>query len=96
MEIFQIINYCERSAKCVGTPHSRPPSSVGLYPPPPPREVGTSLYKLYRYALLQRVGFLDRFGLKTGTDFDHNGLKSGMVSKGTTGAYRRICLFNSK
>ena len=40
--------------------------------------------------------FLSRFGLKTGIDFDHYGLKSGMVYKGTTGAYKRICLFNSK
>ena len=37
-----------------------------------------------------------RFGEKTGIDFDHYGLKSGMVSKETTGAYKRICLFNSK
>ena len=37
-----------------------------------------------------------RFGLKTGIDFDHYVLKSGMVFKGTTGAYKRICLFNSK
>ena len=58
---------------------------------------GTPLYKLYRYVPPQRVWFLRRFGLKTGIDFDHyNGLKSGMVYKGTTGAYKRICLFNSK
>ena len=44
----------------------------------------------------QRVWVLSRFGLKTGIDFDHYGLKSGMVFKGTTGAYKRICLFNSK
>ena len=44
----------------------------------------------------QRVWFLSRFGLKTGIDFDHYGLKSGMVFKGTTRAYKRICLFNSK
>ena len=31
-----------------------------------------------------------------GIDFDHYGLKSDMVFKGTTGAYKRICLFNSK
>ena len=36
------------------------------------------------------------YGLKTDIDFDHYGLKSGMVFKGTTGAYKRICLFNSK
>ena len=44
----------------------------------------------------QRVWFWSRFVLKTGTDFDHYGLKSGMVIKGTMGAYKRICLFNSK
>ena len=49
---------------------------------------GTPLYKLYGYVPPQRVWFLSRFGLKTG--------KSGMVYKGTTGAYKRICLFNSK
>ena len=32
----------------------------------------------------------DRFGLKTGIDFDHYGLKSVMVFKGTTRAYERI------
>ena len=57
---------------------------------------GTPLYKLYRYVSPQRVWFLSRFGLKTGIDFDHYGLKLGMVYKGTTGAYKRICLFNSK
>ena len=56
----------------------------------------TPLYKLYRYVPPQRVCFLGRFGLKTGIDFDHYGLKSGMVFKGTTGAYKLICLFNSK
>ena len=44
----------------------------------------------------QRVWFLSRFGLKTGIDFDHYGLESGMVFEGTTGAYKRICLFNAK
>ena len=48
------------------------------------------------FDLTQRVWFLSRFGLKTGIDFDHYGLKSGMVFKGTTRAYKRICLFNSK
>ena len=57
---------------------------------------GTPLYKLYRYVPPQRVWFLSCFGLKTGIDFDHYGLKSGVVSKGTTGAYKCICLFNSK
>ena len=49
-----------------------------------------------RYVPPQRVWFLSRFGLKTGIDFDHYFLKSGTVFKGTTGAYKRICLFNSK
>ena len=42
--------------------------------------------------------FLDLFErLKTGTiHFDHFGLESGMVFKGTTGAYERIYRFNSK
>ena len=48
------------------------------------------------YVPPQRVWFLSRFGLKMGIDFDHYGLKLGMVYKGTTGAYKRICLFNSK
>ena len=29
----------------------------------------------------KEYGFLSRFGLKTGIDFDHYGLKSGMVSR---------------
>ena len=40
---------------------------------------GTPLYKLYRYVPPLRVGFLRRFGLKTGTQFVHFGLESGMV-----------------
>ena len=55
---------------------------------------GTPLYKLYRYVPPQRVWFFSRFGLKMGVDFDHYSLNSGMVFKGTTGAYKRICLFN--
>ena len=33
----------------------------------------------------QRVWFLSLFGLKTGINFGHFGLESGMVFKGTTG-----------
>ena len=33
---------------------------------------------------LHRVGFLGRFGLKTGLHFAHFGLESGMVFEGTT------------
>ena len=57
---------------------------------------GTPLYKPYRYVPLQRVGFLRRFGLKTGIDFAHFGLESGMVVEGTTGVYERIYRFSSK
>ena len=39
---------------------------------------------------------LRRFGLKTGIDFLHFSLESGMVFEGTTGEYERICRFNSK
>ena len=46
---------------------------------------GIPLYKLYRYVPPHPVGFLRRFGLKT-----------GMVFKGTTGVYERIYRFNSK
>ena len=60
-----------------------------------PRE-GTPLYKLYRYVPPHRVGFLRRFGLKTGIHFAHFGLESGMVFEGTTGVYERIYRFNSK
>ena len=43
-----------------------------------------------------RVGFLRRFGLKTGIDFADFGLESGMVSEGATGVYERIYRCNSK
>ena len=36
------------------------------------------------YVPPHRVGFLRRFGLKTGPDFAHFGLESSMVFKGTT------------
>ena len=65
---------------------------LSCWQPPRGGGGGTPLYKLYRYVPPQRVWFSSRFGLKTGIDFDHYGLKSGMVFKGTTGAYKRICL----
>jgi len=41
----------------------------------------------------QRVWFLSRFGLKTSIDFEHFGLKLGMVNGGTfTKAYKFILL----
>ena len=39
---------------------------------------------LCRYVPPHRVGFLCRFGLKTGVDFAHFGLESGMVFEGAT------------
>ena len=38
----------------------------------------TSIYKPYSAVSPQRVGFLRRFGLKTGLDFANFGLDSGM------------------
>ena len=41
--------------------------------------------KPYRYVPPHRVGFLRRFGLKTGINFVHFGLESGMICvAGTT------------
>ena len=57
---------------------------------------GNSPYEPYRYVPPQRVWFLRRFGLKTGTDFAHFGLEPGMVFKGTTGEHERTYFFNSK
>ena len=56
----------------------------------------TPLYKPYRCVPTPSVGFLGLFGLKTGIDFAHFGLESGMVFEGTTGVYERIYPFNSK
>ena len=41
----------------------------------------------------QRQGILQRFGLKTGIDFAHFGLESGMVLEGTKGVYERSFQF---
>ena len=58
-----------------------------------PGEGGTPLYEVYRYVPPQRVWFLSRFGLKTGIDFEHFGLKLGMVIEGMfTKAYKPIFL----
>ena len=51
---------------------------------------GDPLYKPIRYVPLQRVWFLRRFGLKTGIDFAHFGLESGMVFEETKEVYERI------
>ena len=53
-----------------------------LLRPYPPPGGGTPLYQVYRYVGYvppQRVWFLSRFGLKTDIDFEHFGLKLGMV-----------------
>ena len=57
---------------------------------------GTPLYKLCRHVPPHLVGFFGRFGLKTGLDFAHFGLESGMVFGETTRVYERIYRFNSK
>ena len=57
---------------------------------------GAPLYKLYRCLPPHREGFLRRFGLKTGINFAHFGLESGMVFEVTTRVYERIYRFNSK
>ena len=51
---------------------------------------------IYKYVPPQRVGFLRRFGLKTGIDFARCGLALGMVFGETTGVYERINRFSSK
>ena len=48
---------------------------------------GTPLHKPYRYVPAHLVGFLCCFCLKTGIDFAHFGLESGMVFKGIIGTY---------
>ena len=54
---------------------------------------GTPLYQVYRYVPPQRVWFLSRFGLKSGIDFEHFGLKLGMIIGGTfMKAYKLIFL----
>ena len=57
---------------------------------------GTLLYKPYRYVPPHRVGFMRRFGLKTGVDFAHFGLESGMVFEGTKRVYEGIYCFYPK
>ena len=57
---------------------------------------GTSLNKPYRFVPHQKVCFLCRYSLKTGKDFTHFGLESGMALEGTTGVYERIFCFKPK
>ena len=61
------------------------------------RPGGTPLYKPYKYVPPHWVGFLRRFGLKSGKQFTHFGLESGMAfGGGTTGMCERIYRFDSK
>ena len=62
----------------------------------PGGEGGGGLPYIYIYVPPHRVEFLRSFGLKTGIDFTHFGLESGMVFDGTTRVYERIYCFNSK
>ena len=60
-----------------------------------PGERGTPLYKPDRYVPPHQVGFLRRFGLKTGKHFAHFGRESGMFFVGY-GVYERVYRFNFK
>ena len=53
------------------------------------------IFKPYRYVPPQRVWFCHLFVLKTGIDFAHFGLESGMVCEGTMGAHEPIYHLNS-
>ena len=58
---------------------------------------GNPLYKPYRYVPPQRVGFLRTSWSENGDRLCFFfGLESGMLLKGTMGAYERIYCFNSK
>ena len=54
------------------------------------------IFEPYRYSPPQSVGFLRRFGMKTGIDFAHFVLKSDVVYEGTTIVYQGVRRFNSK
>ena len=56
----------------------------------------TSYISYIRYVPPKRVGFLRRFGLKTGIGFAHFGLESGRLFEGPTGVNDCACHFNSK
>ena len=62
------------------------------------RPEGTTLQKPYRYVPPHRVGFLSRFGLKTGIHYTLCPFWSGIMYgfRGNHGVYERIYRFNSK
>ena len=54
----------------------------------------TPIFRPYRHVPPQMVGFLmRRFDLKTGIDFAHFGLESGMVFEGTTAVSQGLNVF---
>ena len=57
---------------------------------------GYSLHKPYGYVPPHQVGFLSRFGPKTGVHFAPFDLESGWVFEGTTGVYEHFYRSNSK
>ena len=61
-----------------------------------PEEKWGTTRSLYRNVPPQTIRFLRRFALKTGIDFTHFGLGSGMVFEATTEVYEGIYRFNSK
>jgi len=71
------------------------PNATSIQRTPPLRghPGGTPLYKPYRYVPPHRVGFLRRFGLKTGTHFAYYGLESGRVFDGTRECMN-ACIFS--
>ena len=59
--------------------------------------MGASLYQVYRYVPPQKGMVFEPFGLKTGVDFKHFGLKMGMVNGGTfPEAYKLIFLSSNQ
>ena len=56
----------------------------------------TPLHKPYGYVPPHQVGFLSRFGPKTGVHFAPFDLESGWVFEGTTGVYEHFYRSNSK
>ena len=55
-----------------------------------------SIILFFSSIIRQTLGFLRRFGLKTGTHFAHFGLESAMVFEGTTESRKVFYRFISK
>ena len=71
---------CPKQGNNIDTNFSTPGGTPG----------GTPLYKPHRSVPAHRVWF-SRFGVKTGIDFVHFGLESGMVFEETRRMYEHIC-----